>query len=576
MSGLLRARCSLVIAALSSLAMTQSAAAQIAVDRFRGSLPGEPFSQVAVPKYQVGWPLVIRVGLSTRWIHTAPLRDPSTPPRALTDLLSLESMLSVAPHESFMLYAGVPVMALERGGRGAGIAPDARTPFVSDPRIGARVRAVGYTHSSASVHLAGELQLDSSWWNGATHANDRTLRGALDVLLGGCLFACIPGRLAGPALLWGANVGAHFRPRPITLPNGAVVGAHELRLALAGAFRSRFYTDALGMFELRLGLEAAAAQQIFVPDVSPHVELSAPISVVISQDIDVTVAPSLVSPIAELGVVDGWHFALSTRLSYALHERVLDRATERRRAMPLSDANDEQDSDRDGAPDRADRCPNDPHDDCVTDAPVRRPFRDARPDIASVRVEDNFVLVDGVTTLERPLAFSLRVDGAPLSTQNDPGYLFSDPVVVRALRERLVRLPSDGQVVIALWLRIDSALREQGQQLRRWALAALARALVADGLDASISLDAAPGFELSAPARTPEDRFSLVLLASRRSTLGRSPSRPSDWMPASMMQGPGERADGPRRPPEREAERSLREAPSLEAFRADFSGRSAL
>ncbi len=519
--------------ALTAHAQAVPAAAPMVLDGYRGALPGEPFSQVSVPKYQGGWPLVIRLGQTVRWrsmvsadINAATLRG----------LLSLESLLSVAPHESFLLYAGVPVSALQIAGGGSrGAGPFVATPIVGDPRLGGRLRVFGYAHQSFSLHLGGELQFDSNWWNQApTNINDQTMRGTLELLAGGCFVDCPPRKLTGHSLLWGVNFGLQFRPRAVAQPLGGAVGAHEFRTGWAGAYRLRGYVSGNGVFELRVGVEALTSVSLFVRDAYPTLELAFPVAVVLSQDVDLSIVPSTTSP--NSGWLSGaaWGYAVTARLSYALHDRVLDRATERRTIRPLPGGrqplHEEQDTDRDGRADSDDPCPNDRLDLCVTAEPVQRAYEPIVASLAAVRRERNALLVDGVTTLAAPLVLSQRVDPSRTDgLRSDAGYIFDDRVAARALREELSQLQSSGEAIVALWLRVELDEPDSAPMLRQWAFASIVRALRREGLDASIVLAPAAGFPLDRPVLTPRERFSLVLVARRDSSRDRRPA--SEWMP---------------------------------------------
>lgn len=547
--------------------------APIALDGARGALPGEPFSQVSLPKYQGGWPLVIRLGQTLRW--RAIPRDARSA-AALEGLLTTESLLSVAPHESFLLYAGVPVSALQIAGEArVGVGPSRATPLVGDPRIGGRVRAFGYAHQGISLHLGAELQLDSNWWNrAATNINDQTVRGTIELLAGGCAGACPPQKLTGHAALWALNIGAHIRPRLLAQRSGDPVGAHEFRVGVAGAYRYRGFVRGNGVLELRVGAEAVTARPMFTREALPSLELAFPVAVVLSQDVDISLVPSTTSPNSDWGATLPWGYALTARLSYALHDRVLDRATERRVTHPLpggaQPSHEDQDTDRDGRPDVSDPCPNDRLDQCVLADPVQRAYDPTIASLSAVRRERNALLVDGVTTLVAPLVLSQRVDPSRTDgLRTDPGYVFDDRVVARALRDELSQLQSSGESIVALWLRVDQREPDAAPSLRQWAFAAIVRALRREGLDRSIVFAPASGYPIERAVDAPQDRFSLVLVARRDSSRDRR--RASDWMPPIASDWMPPIASGPTPEPERQPERAEpRAAQPPAALRAHF------
>lgn len=508
----------------------------------RGSLLVAPYT-----KYQGGWPLVIRVGQSVRWL-SMPLSDQRS--AAMAGMLSTESLISVAPHESFLLYAGVPVSALQIAGGGTrGLAPFTATPVVGDPRIGGRLRVFGYAHQTVSVHLGGEVQLDSNWWNRVpNNFNDQTLRGTLELLVGGCLGDCPPRKLTGHAAQWGVNFGVHFRPRAVPQPSGAPVGAHEFRTGWAVGYRYRGFVRGNGVLEFRAGVEAATARALFVRGAATFVELAFPVAVVLSQDVDLSLVPSTTSPNADWNGSRAWGYGLTARLSYALHDRVLDRAVERRMNHPLpggaEPTHEDQDTDRDGRADITDPCPNDPQNLCVTSEPVPRAYEPSASSMTAVRRERNVLLVDGVTTLIEPLVASQRVDPTRADgLRSDPGFVFDDRVVARALRAELARLPSSGESFVALWLRVDHGGDDVASMLRAWAFASVVRALRREGLDPSIVLDPAPGYSLERAVTAAQDRFALVLVARRDSSRDRRLA--SDWMPPFLSTSAGA-SDAPR------------------------------
>lgn len=520
------------------------------VDRFQPSLPGEVFSQVASPRYLGGWPLVVRSGLSVRFWG----RMPGADRLELDALWSMHPTFSIAPHESFLLFIGLPVALQQYGLASAAELPAAQQPNAAffrregarllDPRIGARARIFGHGHDPFSLHLTGQLHLDSQWFDPvANNGSDHSVRAQLQLTAAGCAGSCMPHRIFGAALRYAIELGPHLR-KPLAV-NGQSVG-HEVQIAGAIGVQWRAPSRLFDSFELRGALELMSWHPIDSPR-APVVSIALPLGVVLSQDVDVSVAPSLESPTLGRLSLDPqspsqWTPGLHLRVAYALHDRALDRYVERAAPGQRSAArSDQQDTDRDGRADAIDDpCPNDPSRDCSLSSGAHPTHNNteqrATADDALVWPSSDIIVTRGVTTLVRPLVASQRVDDARASGAGDPGYVFDDPVLARRIAAELSRLRSQSRVFVAFAVRFehDGATGIASSERRAYAFAAIARAIVSAGL-LNDQIELTHWLPDNDASRAPPgaDRVGVVLLAKRRSSrLG--VVRASSWMPRVM------------------------------------------
>jgi len=521
------------------------------VDRFQPSLPGEIFSQVSSPKYLGGWPLVIRSGMSVRFWGRLPNADKLS----LDALWSLHPTFSLTPHESFSIFLGVPI-ALQQFGLTStmNLAPDEaiRAAFLArdgarllDPRLGVRARVFGYSHQTLSLHLTGQLHLDSQWLDPvANNGSDHSVRAQVQLSAAGCLGRCIPRHIFGSSFRYAIELGPHLR-NSLTV-DGRRVG-HEVQISGAAGFQWRGASPVFGSLEVRGAVELMSWHPIDSAH-PPFVSFALPLGIVLSQDVDLSIAPSIESPTLgrlsyESPSQSSWTPGMHLRIAYALHDRVLDRHVEQGPPNQRSPtASEEQDSDRDGVADVRDRCPNDPSPECLlwTGARPREAPGGVVPvaDDVITRPRTDVIITRGVTTLVRPVVPSQRTNGAARRGANaDPGFVFDDPVLARRVAVELNQLRSESQVLVAFALRIEQGARSLGAtELRAHAFAAVARAIVGTGLlsrevQLELWLPETPGDEETATVS--RDRLGVILLAKRRSSRAAELTA-SRWMPRSM------------------------------------------